>query len=91
MQIPRFSLIMHNPLQLIRLIYLISFDEIISSRTLTCSSVVRLYSCIALTYYSFGDLDGFTLGTYNGADLGSPEESTERTTVGNLEGLILRN
>ena len=33
--------------------------------------------------------DGFTLGTYDNTDLGSPEESTEKIAEGNLEGLLL--
>ena len=31
----------------------------------------------------------FTLERNDGADIGSPEGSTERTTCGNLEGLLL--
>ena len=30
-----------------------------------------------------------TLGTYDGTEIGSPEGSNERTTSGNLEGLLI--
>ena len=61
----------------------------IFSRSLTCSIVVRLSSYIAPTSSSFGAMDGFTVGTYYGSDIGSPEESTERTTGKNFYGLFL--
>ena len=44
---------------------------------------------IALAWWIFGALYGFTFDTYDGADLGSPEVSTERTTGGKFEGLFL--
>ena len=50
---------------------------------------MRLYSCRDPTCSSFGDLDGFTLGTYDGTDIGSLEGWTERTTGGNIEVLLL--
>ena len=55
-------------------------DAIIFFMALTCSSVVRLYSCWYPTCFSVGDLDGFTLGTYDGADMVLPEGSTEGTS-----------
>ena len=42
-----------------------------------------------MTYCPLGALYVFTLGTYDGADLVSPEGSTERTTGVNFEGLLL--
>ena len=35
---------------------------------------------------TLGALDGFTLVTYDGTVLGSPEDSTEGTANGNLDG-----
>ena len=90
-QIPRFSLIIYNPCNWSDPFALISCDKIIFSRNLTCSSVVRLYSCRSLNCCSFGALYGLTLVTYDGTDLGSPEGSTERTTDGNIEVLMLGN
>ena len=40
-------------------------------------------------FCAFGSLQGFILGTYDGADIGWPEGSTEISTGGNLEGLLL--
>ena len=68
---------------------LFSPDEIIYSGGLTCSNVVRLYSCRDPTSFSLGALYGFTLCTYDGTDIVSPEASTEVTTGGNLKGLLL--
>ena len=51
--------------------------------------MVRLSSCILPSCYSFVALYGFTLGTYDGTVIGSTEVSTERTTGGSLEGLLL--
>ena len=62
---------------------------IISSRDLTCSSIVRLSYYRDTICCSLGDLDGFTLGSYDGTELGSPEMSTEGTIGVNLEGLLL--
>ena len=68
---------------------LISPDSIISYRDLTCSSDVRLSFCRAPTCCSLGYLYVFTLGTYNCTYLGLLEGSTERTTCGNLDVLLL--
>ena len=68
---------------------LISPGAIIFSRESTCSSVVCLYSFIALACCSLGDLYGFTFCTYDVTDIGSPEISTQLITGGNLEGLLL--
>ena len=51
--------------------------------------VVRLSYCRALTCCSFVALDEFIFGIYYGADLGSPDGSTERTIGVNLKGLFL--
>ena len=88
-QIPRFNLIIYNSCNWAASSTLIYTYVIISTRDLNCSSVVRLYSCKYPTCCSFGALDIFTLGTYDGTDLGSPEGSTEVTTGGNLEGLLI--
>ena len=89
MQILRFSLIIYNSHNWEASYSWISPDEIISSRGLNCWSVFLIYSCIYLICCSFVSLDGFTLSTYDGTDLGSPEGSTEVTTGDNLEGLFL--
>ena len=57
---------------------------------LTCLMVVWLYSCRSLTICSLGALYGFTLGTYDGKELLSPEGSTEGTIGDNIEELLLR-
>ena len=68
---------------------LISPDAILFYRALTCSSVVQIFSCRYQTCFSLEDRDGFTIGTYDSTELGSPEGSTEITTGVNLEGLLL--
>ena len=47
------------------------------------------FTCRTPTYCSLGSMDEFTLGTYDGTEIGSPEGSTEGTTGGNIEGLFL--
>ena len=89
LQIPRLNLIRYNSRNWSASSTLISPDEIIFSRDLSCSSVFRISSCKALSYCSLGDLDGFTLGTYDVTELGSPEVSTEVTKCGNLEVLLI--
>ena len=89
MQIPRFNLIIYNSRNLEDSYNLISSDVIIHSRALTYSSVVRFYSFRALACCSLGALYGSTLGAYDGTELGSPDVSTEGTTGGKIEGLLL--
>ena len=55
-------------------------DVIITSRALTCSNVVHIYSCRALACCSLWTLYGFTIGEYDGTEIGSPEGSTDITT-----------
>ena len=89
MQILRFSLIVYESCNWETSSTLISPDAIIFSRALTFSSVVRVSYCRDPTYCSLGALDLFTLGTYDGTDIGSTEGSTQLTTGGNNEGLLL--
>ena len=89
MQIPRLNLIRYNSRNWPASYTLISNDEIIFSRDLSCSSVVRISSCKALTCCLLGDMDGFTFVTYDVTDLGSPEGSTEVTKCSNLEVLLI--
>ena len=89
MQIPCLSLRIYNSYNWEYSSTLIAPHAKIYSRDLTCSSFVRLSFCRFPTYCSFGALDGFTLGAYDGTDLSSPEGSNEVTIGGNLEGLLL--
>ena len=89
MQISRFDLILYNYHNWAVSCTLISPDGIIFSKDLTCSSVVSFSSCISLNFCSLKSIDGFTVGTYVGTETGSPEESTEGTTGGNIEWLLL--
>ena len=61
----------------------------ISSGVLPYSGIVCLSSCRSAACCSLGALDRFTLGTYDGTDLGSTEGSTERGTYGKVEGFLL--
>ena len=74
-QISRFNLIIYNFCNWSASSTLISHYTIIFYRSLTCSSVVRLYSCRFPTCCSLGDLNGFTLVTYYGTELGYLEVS----------------
>ena len=89
MQILRFNLIMYNSHNWAASSTLISPDAIILYRALTCSSVAHRFSCRSPTFCSIVALYGSTLGTYDGIELISPEGSTEGTTGGNLETLLL--
>ena len=89
MQISSFNLIIHNYRNWAASSALISPHAIIFSWTLICSSDIYLSSCISLTCCSLGALSGFIFGTYDGIYLVSLEVSTEWTTDGNLEGLLL--
>ena len=89
MKILSFNLIIYNFHNRSASSALISLDEIIFSRGLTCSSYVCFSYCRSPTCCSFLALYWFTLGTYDGTEIGSPEGSTEGTTGGNIEGLFL--
>ena len=77
MQMSRFNLIIYNFCNRADSYTFISPDTIVSSRALTCTSVVRLSYCKSLTCCSPGTLDGFTIDTYDDTDLVSPEGSSE--------------
>ena len=70
MQISCFNLTIYNFCSLSDSSTLISCYAIIFSRVLTCSCVVRLYSCRVLTCCSLWALYEFTHGTYDGTSLG---------------------
>ena len=89
MQIPRLNLIIYNYHNQADLSTLISTDEMIFSKALTCSRVVRLSSCRYSIFYSFGDMYGLRLGSYDCTDIGSPKVSNEGTTCGKLMSLFL--
>ena len=70
MQISRRNLIIYNFYNWSDSFTLIYRYSIIFFRALTYSSAVRLYSCIAPTFCSLGDLDGFAFGTYDVTEIG---------------------
>ena len=89
MQITRLNLIIYNSYNWASSPTLFYTDKIISSRDLTCSCVVRLYSCRVPTCCSLGALNWFTIGTYDGTELRLLEGSTEVTIHGKLECLFI--
>ena len=89
MQISRFNLIIYNLCNLSASSTLISCYAIIFSRFLTCSICFRLYSCRSPTCCSLGALYGFTLGTYDYTEIGSPEGSTVVLFVVGIFGVVL--